>query len=382
MALRVTIFQSLSHDSLLSGCYASMCAENIDLSFLTASPELNAVCFEQNWPVRKIPRFLADEKPTHFFLFFKAPLLIAACFFYLARLKIAKKTDAVLCLAWPEKLAVTPAAALLGIKCVWLDTPPAEYPALPRLFKLIYRRQARRACVITLQNRAKDDLLKAGVAPKNILTVMPGIKPADYSRQDNLFTNLAHTGHNSRNRKYFTLGAAVALEEGRQNLETLFRAVKNCLAVIPSIQLIVMGSGREKKNLEWLAKKMDITPVVWFVGEPAHPGKWLENIDIYVVAAPILHLPDLRLALYALALGRPLIGPAGSGLEDLIWPDQNGFLLEPGQSEPLERAIIDLERNRRLLKRFAEKSRMIAANNFTLEQMAGQLSKIIKTRNE
>ena len=54
------------------------------------------------------------------------------------------------------------------------------------------------------------------------------------------------------------------------------------MPVIPNIQLIIIGEGEERKNLSWLAKKMEIDNLVWLVGEQEQLKKWLDSFDVFL----------------------------------------------------------------------------------------------------
>jgi glycosyltransferase involved in cell wall biosynthesis len=200
------------------------------------------------------------------------------------------------------------------------------------------------------------------------LHVTPGLKSGKWAHQDNLFNQMAHREAASRPEKFFNIGTVVNLSDN-QEIEILFQAAEKCLEVIPNLQLIVIGDGPERKNLAWLAQKMNLGPLVWFVGEQKFLNKWLANFRVFISAARTNGLNEAATLMHVMLSGVPVIIRRGTGLDEFINHEDNGLILEKPDSEDLARAIIGLKQNSRLARRLAKQAKERVVNDHNPEIM-------------
>jgi glycosyltransferase involved in cell wall biosynthesis len=130
-----------------------------------------------------------------------------------------------------------------------------------------------------------------------------------------------------------------------KGLEYLIAAMERCC----DQQLVIVGDGPERRNLEKLAEKM---ANVTFVGEVA-----AERVTEYFQRARMFVLPSLsegspNVVLEAMAHGVPVIATAVGGIPDLIKHGETGFLTQAGNVSEIAyyvRKLADDEALRRRL---------------------------------
>ena len=309
----------------------------------------------------------------------KNPLLGQFKFiFLLISFKFKRQVNLIVCFNFSEKIIITPLARLFGLKVVWLEGTELNYRRSNKLLLALYKLNCRLAEIVVFSGYGKLKLKNIGCAENKISLITPGIKLAVY--QENIFNKLASAGRENFHRKYFTVGAVTALNH-QQKIETIFQAVKASLPVISNIQLIIIGEGQERKNLLWLAKKMQIDNLIWLVGEPAQLKKWLDSFDIFLVSGENLSLDDYGNILEAMAAGLPVLAPRNIGLEDLIIENKTGSLIEANNSEMLARQIIKLHQDKRLRLYLGKNGRDRASQLFTLDKMAEKLARVFSLKN-
>jgi glycosyltransferase involved in cell wall biosynthesis len=358
------------------------------LYLLSASSDLLNYFNEKRLPAKKSyfgPKLNSRLNQMIFFVLLPILFLLSAAI--LLYYKKSKKITTAICLNWNEKIIIAPIAKILKIKTIWLERPDLDYKLLRKPLFQFYKLSSKRATLITFTNLAKIQLKNFGFNENNIKTISPGIRLNQWKYQDTIFDKLAQTDKHNHRRKYFAVGAVADLnpENSGQKIKNLLEVIKVCLTIIPDLQLIVVGGGAKRKNLIWLAKKMEIDNLVWFVGEPdspsqgehAHLKKWLDNFDIFVVSGEIPGLTAFEICLNAMAAGLPVIGPGGLGFEDIIHNRQNGILVEANNNEMLARQIIALYKNKRLRLELGENARKMAGEHFTIDKMAEEFEKII-----
>ena len=154
-----------------------------------------------------------------------------------------------------------------------------------------------------------------------------------------------------------------------QNIETLFHAIKKCSTVISNVQLVVIGDGKERKNLQWLTKKMDIKNLVWFVGEQEFLRKWFDDFDVFVSICDELSIKDINITLEAMSAQLPIIGLSQIGLEDILEHDKSGILIENENSDNLSDNIIKLYKHKLSSFKLGEKAKTKTEEKFRLDLM-------------
>ena len=333
--------------------------------------------FKKNsWPASRVfigPELVDLGRISLFFLIL--PLLQLKFFFALASLKIKHRLDLIICLDFKEKIIVSLPAVLLGVKIVWLEGPELNYRKINRLIFWLYRLNGRLARLIVFTNYAKTQLTALGFKENKIKLISPGSKVPQY--QENIFNKLAAANQAGFHKKYFTIGAITGLNQ-KQKIEMIFQAVKTCLPVIANLQLIIVGEGEERKNLSWLAKKMEIENLVWLVGEQEQLKKWLDSFDIFLVPGDSLKLNDYGNILEAMAVGLPILAPRNLGLEDLVLENKTGSFFEAGNNEMLSRQIIKLHQDKKLRAYLGKNGQEQVDRFFTLDKMVAEIADILR----
>ncbi len=319
---------------------------------------------EKHWPAETSFFLPLKRQPVISTLLF--PLSFFFYFALLARLKFKHGIEELILWNEKEKTFFTPAGRILKIRSVWMEAP--ENP--PARFGLFYRLNSRAARLVASSSAGRERILKKGLGGESVSVIQPGIRLNLRERQDNIFSGLAQADAKFK-RSFFTVGTVVELDK-KQRVESLLKAIKICLPVIPNLQLIIVGEGEERKNLGWLAKKMGIDTMSWFVGRQNHLRKWLDSFDVYVETNELPGAADLETVLRAMEAGLPVIGPNDSDLGDIVHENKTGSLIELDNSEMLARQIIKLYKDKKLRLKIGELARERVTNHFTAERQIAE----------
>jgi glycosyltransferase involved in cell wall biosynthesis len=294
----------------------------------------------------------------------------------LTKIKVKKSINLILIASYPEKIFLTPAAKLLKIKILWVENPGEHSSFKKRPLLFLYKFFSKRTGIITFTAQEAAILTACNIKQENLETITPGIRISNYLRQEKIFSRLADTEDNKFN-KFFTIGTSLDLSS-KHKIELLFSAIKKSSTVIPQIQLIVIGDGKERKNLSWIAKKMGIDGLVWFVGEQAFFRKWADSFDLYAVACDHFTAGDINPMLQAMAAGLPVISTPIPILDEFVCHLNNGLITDTEDSESLAQAIIKLHQNAELRKKLGCEGKSLVDNTYNLDRMVKQFENIIK----
>lgn len=278
-------------------------------------------------------------------------------FFWLRLISLIKQRqiDGLICLSWLDKILLTAPARHLNLPVIWLQLPEEATLDLPRPLLASYRRQASQAKVITYGRNLIDQLSVGITKTDHWRLLWPAIDPAGVSQQADLFDTLAQTQQEQVDKKYFVVGAVVDLVDS-QVAEVLLRSLKIILSVIPSVQLVIIGDGPKRKELQWLAKQLDLANLVWFVGKQEPLDKWFRSLDALIELATSSSRDWQRL-LQAMAVGLPLVVPKNRQTADFLLPGQTALVVEKAEPEMIAQAIIQLQQDKLLAGRLSWQSK-------------------------
>ena len=177
-------------------------------------------------------------------------------------------------------------------------------------------------------------------------------------------------GLKDENKKILYVGRL--MEE--KGLDVLIKAYAIVNAKVPNTNLIIVGKGHMRTNLEALANRLDLRNVVFtgFVSDSMLRQAYASS-DLFVLPSYAEIQPLVLLE--ALAMGLPAIGTNVGGIPEMIIEGQNGYILKPGDHEGLAERIITILNDDRLRKEFSRNSLQIARDN-DIEKSADKLERL------
>ena len=146
----------------------------------------------------------------------------------------------------------------------------------------------------------------------------------------------------------------------------LLRALAEARRELPGLRLDVAGRGPLEPALRALAKELRIGDAVQFLGHVSPVQRAIESAAIVVV--PSMGEGFGMVALEAMERARPVIAAEIGGLGELVEDGVTGFLVPPGEPQPLARAIVRLGSDLELAARMGEAGRRRALDRFLQER--------------
>ena len=167
----------------------------------------------------------------------------------------------------------------------------------------------------------------------------------------------------------------VGYVDKRNGTYYLIESISPVKKVIPTIKLVIVGTGPEITGLKHFAKKLDIEENVTFTGRISDSKLEQEYGESNVVVLPSIWPENCSIViLEALAHGKPLITTYIGGNPELVENGISGFVVEPRNLEQIAEKIIQILSDKNLVKRLGENARISVEEKFTIE---GQVEKTI-----
>jgi len=161
----------------------------------------------------------------------------------------------------------------------------------------------------------------------------------------------------------------------RKGLEILLRSIPPVLQEFSEVKFVISGTGFKKKeeSLRNLAKKLEIEDYVTFLGYV--PDEKLPDLyaasDIFVLPAIYENFPFAILEAQATAL--PVISTKVGGIPEFLADNENGFLIDPGDSTQLTQRILTLLQDPKLAKELGRHGRSLIEEKFSWRLITGQV---------
>ena len=138
-------------------------------------------------------------------------------------------------------------------------------------------------------------------------------------------------------------------------------------------KLILVGDGPDRSECERLARELNLSDDILFLGKQDGIEEILSGADIFLM--PSQSESFGLSALEAMACGLPVVSSSVGGLPELIRHNETGFIAEIGDVERMARYTIDLLKNKKKYSLFSKNSRNRAVDKFDILKIVPQYEK-------
>ncbi|MGB3513537.1 MAG: glycosyltransferase [Microcoleaceae cyanobacterium] len=126
----------------------------------------------------------------------------------------------------------------------------------------------------------------------------------------------------------------------QKNFSTLIKAFAKVREITPC-RLMILGKGRQEKELQILIRELDIENDVALQGFANNPYPYIKKAAVFVMSSVWEGLPNVLIE--ALALGTPVVSTnCPCGPEEILARGKYGYLVPVGDNEAIAKAILDI----------------------------------------
>ncbi len=162
-----------------------------------------------------------------------------------------------------------------------------------------------------------------------------------------------------------------------KGLEVVLGAMARLRQSFPNLKLLVIGEGELKNAYINLAENLRLSSRVVFLGQILH-----KDLSSYYNLADIFVFPSRQpetfglVVLEAMACSKPIIASNWPVLRNLVQPEINGFLFQPGNVQDLTAQIIKFLKKPELIQKFGQNSRQMVHDGFSWQSHVKKLISI------
>jgi glycosyltransferase involved in cell wall biosynthesis len=172
-------------------------------------------------------------------------------------------------------------------------------------------------------------------------------------------------GKSSRNEEevvYLNIGA---LSE-QKNQQLLIGSFERLIKKKINARLLIAGEGPRRSELQAQIMTSGLSGRVTLLGIVKDVSRLMSENDVFVLSSKWEGMPMVLLE--AMCCGLPIIATDVGGNAELVSHGKNGILVEAGDGEGLERAMLELGANREKRREFGRNSRSIFMEKFISEK--------------
>jgi glycosyltransferase involved in cell wall biosynthesis len=190
--------------------------------------------------------------------------------------------------------------------------------------------------VVCVSADLRDRCLEVGVPAGRCELIENGIDLGEYARRRGVAEAKRRLGLDPGR---LLVGAAGRLSP-EKGFDLLIRAADRLFRGGVDLQLVLVGEGDQRGELEGLIARLGHESRVRLVGHRSDLPDWYEAMDAFALSSLREGLPNVLLE--AMALETPVVATCIAGVPRLVRDGENGLLVEPGAAEPLAAALARL----------------------------------------
>jgi glycosyltransferase involved in cell wall biosynthesis len=244
--------------------------------------------------------------------------------------------------------------------------------ALPRIYRLFYRRFIKRAArIICVSQEVRRSYVESFPAHAGkYVTILNGIRAQDFEKIPPRAECRADFKLTPEVKLIGTVGRMAPVKNHRLLIEALFKL----RAKGTDAHLAIIGEGELRENLTAYAADLGVSEYVSLVKETKNISEFYGALDLFCLSSDSEGIPLTMLE--AMAAGVPVVSTNVGGIPEVVQDGVNGRLVPKGSAELLAQRIGDLLGDPAKSAELAERGRETVRSKFTAERMIRETEQI------
>jgi glycosyltransferase involved in cell wall biosynthesis len=177
----------------------------------------------------------------------------------------------------------------------------------------------------------------------------------------------------------FYIAGMVGSFEDRKDYNTLIETTLSILSSRNNIRFVLVGDGKYLSEIRGRVPD-SLSDKIVFTGKRSDIESIVNVFDIGILLTNSkVHGEGISNSIIEyMALGKPVIATRGGGTDEVVFDNQNGFLVDPGNPDQVREKIELLIENPSLLARLGKEGRKMVEERFDLEIMTKKYIEVYK----
>jgi glycosyltransferase involved in cell wall biosynthesis len=228
--------------------------------------------------------------------------------------------------------------------------------------------------VAVSENTRLIELQASGVPPNKVSVVHNCIDVARYELTKSLDRNIIRAGLDIP-KDAFLLGVVGRLHP-QKGLFFLLDALLKIKNSIEQVELLIIGEGALRYDLEAHADSIGVSGITKFTGPRTDIPEILRALDVFVLPSLWEGLPLALLE--AMASGLPVIATDVGGIPEVVINRETGLLIQPSNSQAIADAVLLLFNDRNLRIRLANAGSAFVYAQFSAQTLVKEMETVYK----
>jgi glycosyltransferase involved in cell wall biosynthesis len=225
------------------------------------------------------------------------------------------------------------------------------------------------SCVVTTGELIRRQVIAVGARPERVVAIPTGIDPRRFGPGDRL-AERQRLGVDGR--RCIGIVANVRRFKGHRHVLEAVRGLDP-----EDWQLVVVGDGPSRPELEGLVDSWQIRDRVRFVGDQADVAPWLRAMDLFTLPS-IANEGVPQALLQAMMTGLPCINTSAGAIPDVARDGINALVIPPSDPAALEAAVRRLGSEPATAARLGEAARTWALSHATIDGMLDRMERVFR----
>jgi glycosyltransferase involved in cell wall biosynthesis len=209
-------------------------------------------------------------------------------------------------------------------------------------------------------------ITKRHIPTEKVTKIYNGIEIEHYD-PERIDASRNEVRHELRLNEKTTIVGAIGRLVWQKGFEYLIRSFPEVLKSCPDAQLLLVGDGSLRANLEVLSESLGMKDKIIFAGFRSDIKEVLAGMDILVIPSLLEGFPVVTLE--AMAMAKPIVATDIDGLREQIIDGESGILLPPKDPNALATSIVKLLNDPQLAVRMGSNARKLVEREFPLEKI-------------
>jgi glycosyltransferase involved in cell wall biosynthesis len=147
----------------------------------------------------------------------------------------------------------------------------------------------------------------------------------------------------------------------------LLEAMPSIRQQFPTVQLVCLGEGSLRRELERMVDTLQLAGSIRFLGYDPDVSRWFAGADLSILPSLYEGLP--MAALESLAAECPIVATAVDGTPEIVVHEKTGLLVPPRDPQQLANAVLQMLHHPERARKMAARGRKHVLEEFSVQQM-------------